>query len=305
MSRSICGMPWKRILTIGVSLILLGCEGTFKRTSDSGSDSKNEIAIATLAANESRNQVALYILNYTNMPGEGKFTGIGLASGRVLSSSDGRFKFEQNSSAPSKNFYVYFDPNDKLWVVLPQLKRAFYAPAAILQSPEAVSMLAAYDGLRILMGQGSVWSDPSRTQFNPRRMGGATVEQTGSPLKWNILFESGDLQFPIKEMEANAGMKSVLTIDRQAGSFESLDYSGGNPGGIPGQNVRGTQINVNTWRFRFPGSASITEIQLNPLSGNDAKQLLERGALDAPKIPEDFQSEELSVGVLLNWLNIR
>jgi hypothetical protein len=284
---------------------LIGCEGTLKRASEPGSDSKNEIAIANLAANETRNKIALYVLNYTNLPSGGTFTGIQLASGRLLTSAEGRFKFEQNSSEPTKNFYVYFNPTGSLMVVFPQLKRAFQAPAAILQTPDALPLLAACDAVRLLMGQGNVWSDPSRSQFQLRRMGGASVEKDGSPIKWNIDFEADDLLFPIKKMEAKSGGRLLLTIHRDAASFESLDYSSGRVGGIPGENVRGSQINVNTWKFEFPRSPSVTEIQLSPMNSQDAEQLLARGALDPPRIPDDFKQEEITPATLLNWLNIR
>ena len=282
---------------------LMGCEGTLEKVRGSGDTSDAELAIASLASRESRSEAGLFILNYTNFPQEGSLNGVTLASGRLLSARDGRFKFEQSSSEPSKSYLIHYDPKGSLLVVFPGLKRAFRAPGEILLAPEMQRVLACYDGLRILLGQGNIWSDPSRSQFRVRGSRGAIVEQIGRPFRWHILFEDGDLLFPIKEMEAKSGSKRVVKIGRALLSYESLDYSNGG-GGFPGKNVRGSQIKIDTWKFTFPKSPSSTEIQINPLNDTQAEELVKQGGLNAPEIPSDFQTEDIIPTVLMNWLNI-
>ncbi|MCA9449052.1 MAG: hypothetical protein KC931_18180 [Candidatus Omnitrophica bacterium] len=284
-------------------VLTIGCDSALQKVRQPKSSSDQELKIATLAANEQRNRVAFYNLNYTNLPADDSFTGITLASGRLLSSDDGRFRFDQNSSEPSKNYSITFDPNGELSILFPSLKRAFRAPASILQSPESLSLLAAYDAMRILLGQAGIWADPTRSQFKLRRSG-ATVEQPGRPFKWNIDLDSDNLLLPINEMVAKAGVREVLTVDREALSYESLDYSSGGSK-FPGKDVRGANVSVNTWRFLFPKASSTTEIQITPLNEQDGQQLVEEGKLDVPVIPDDYRTEQITLASLLNWLNIR
>ncbi|MCA9426775.1 MAG: hypothetical protein KC994_16965 [Candidatus Omnitrophica bacterium] len=290
-------------LIVGLLVLFSGCDSAMQKVRGVGSSKDPELEVAALAGNENRNQVGLYLLNYTNIPGSEKFTGIQIASGRLLSSNDGRFLFTQTSSEPGKNYSIYFNPEGDLLVVFPNLKQVYRAPAGVIQSPDAIQLLAGYDGMRLLMSQGNVWSDPSRSQFTVGRSG-ATVEQPGRPYKWDVEFESGDFLFPIKEMEARSGFREIVKVARATLSYESLDYSSGGEG-YPGNDVRGSQINVNTWTFKFAGTSSTTEIQINPLGEQEARAYVEKGRLDPPNLPDDYKMREITLVDLMNWLNIR
>ncbi len=286
-------------------MLMLGCEGSLQKMREPGSSSDTELGIANLASQELQNTSVLYGINYTNLPEGEQFMGIRLASGRVLAHRDGRFKFEQTSSEPTKAFLIHFDPNGNLLIVFPRLKKAFRAPADILTSPQVLPVLAAYDGLRILMGLGEIWSDPNRSQFRTRGRGGMVVEQTDRPFTWNVKIDTDGFLFPIEELEAKSRSRTVLSIAQDDLSYERLDYSSGNVGGIPGQDVRGAEVRIKTWVFKFSKSPGTTEIQMDPLGGVDPDKRVAEGGLNAPDIPSNFEIGEISPVVLLNWLNIR
>lgn len=297
------GIKLWAVLALAVSLG--GCDKSVPKIGKSGSSADGELVAANLAAHESRNQVGLWLLNYMNIPTEGNLAGIRLASGRLLSSSDGRFKFEQTSSDKNKTFVIHFDPGGELTILFPKLEQALAGPATLLSGPEPTPLRASYEGVRFLLGQANVWSDPTRSKFVLTRSG-ATVESPDSPIEWNIRFQPAEYLFPIEDFTARSGSRTLLTIDREAFSYESLDMSGG--GGIPplsGRSGKGSEVQLKSWRFMTPKAAATTEIQLSPLGEEEAKNLVAAGALDAPGIPGTFKKSSLTPEMLANWLNLR
>ena len=300
------GSGSKRILCPILSVILLflvvlyGCASSQSKKSSKGSKSDVQPLISRLALAEQQQQYGLYELIYSNA-GSAEIKDVRIAQGQFLMNDRGVFRFEQRKKDPNKAMWVYFNPDEVILVVFPKLKIAYKGSPAILSGPEGDKIVAAYDGLRLVMGLSEVWNHPEQHKVEPSTGMGVSVQQEGRPFRWSVRMETGSSGNPIVSMSARKGFRELCTIERKVNSIQHFNRDNKNAfvAGAAGQ----LQDSLR-WNVTLSGSRRITDLVFTPYPVNKTEVEKTLNLLKAPSLEEGFQVQELNLDIIRDWLSL-
>lgn len=277
-----------------------GCASSQSKKNSRGAKSDVEPLISRMALAEQQQRYGLYELIYSNA-GSKEITDVRIAQGQLLMNDQGVFRFEQRKKDPNKSVWVYFNPNEIILVVFPKLKMAYRGSPAILSGPEGDKLVAAYDGLRMVLGQSEVWNHPERHKVEPASGMGVSVQQEGRPYRWSIRMEGASSGNPIESMSARKGFRELCTIERKVNSIEHFSRENKNAfsAGTAGQ-----LQNALRWSVALSGDSRITDLVFTPYPINKSDAEKTQSLFKTPDLESDLQVQELSLDIIRDWLNM-
>jgi hypothetical protein len=286
-----------------LALCFFGCIGAeTKKTGKTSSDGGSAAGLARLQFSESQQDMALFELVYSNA-GSKEISDIRYAQGRFLLNDQGVFRFEQSKKEPQRNLIVYFNPEREIIVIFPKLKIAYKASPEILSEGEGERLLAAYDGLRMVLCLSNVWNNPEANSIEVASFSdNINLQQQGRPYRWIVEMDVGASTSPISTMRARQGFKQMCSIERKANSIQQ--YSRSNKDafmrGAPGQLKTG-----NEWSLIFPGHSRQSDFVFTPYPVKKTEVEDVRSLFMPPEIDPSFQVQELSLDLILDWMGLR
>jgi hypothetical protein len=296
----------RALFALGVCVVagtlILGCSTTDKkkkgRKADSGSKSEASMddQLARLRTLEQQQQYGLFELIYSNSDPRDT-SDIRLAQGRLLMNDQGVFKFEQRKKDPQRSLWVYFNPRTEIIVAFPKLQTVYRASSQILSGPDASSVLAAYDGVRLLLGLSDVWNHPEQHTIKASSLGSKiTLEEAGRPYHWSLEFGGSTLQ----EMSAQSGFRRLARYTKQTGAYKEVSDVNRKSAaaGTGGQSVATTR-----WALSIEKSRRSSELIFYPSPINHADESRIQSSLEEPKLDSSFKVKELTLPMIRDWLS--
>lgn len=285
-------------------LVSLSAEAAKKGASQkAASKGKPDDAIETLRAAEQRLSLGYYSVIYSNWDPINT-SDLELAQGQLLMNDNGAFIFEQIKKDPKRSYSVYFNPDKEFTISFPKLNTAYRASPQILAEPEAEPILAAYDGVRMLLGMSDVWSHPEKNTIKKALFGGKiTLEDATRPYKWSFEFDSRQMGTPIQLMTCQHGFKHLVRIEKKTHSITVHSHTSEGTGkafvGV-GQQQPAHQWSITLGKSERAGELVFTQAEIS-------EELAEkfRTALQGPKLDKTVKKQELTVALLRDWLRVR
>lgn len=297
-------MKKKLTLLLFGALILGGCSGSIKNVVSGEPKADVDRILNRLAGFEEENEYGLYEF-ISNSRSDAKQSLMKICHGVLLMDDRGVSKFESLRKSNTEPFWVYFNPSDRILVVFPERKTAYQAPASILQDPQTQRVLAAYDGLRLVLGLSDVWSNPGQSQVE-RKGFGRTVEfqSPGRPFHWEVDFDESSSTAPFAKLNAKDGLKNLTTISRKTTSMALYDQEATQSYGA-GNDTGGVQIDANLWQIEMAGGGSETQVQFTPYPKSSIDREKLGRQLAAVQPDKSYQVQDLTVDHLKRWLDLR
>lgn len=284
-------------------LVALGCAEIGKKAGSDNPKGGSAAGLAKLQFAEVQQDVVLYELVFSNA-GSQEISDIRYAQGQFLMNDKGAFCFEQGKRDPQQCFSIYFRPDREILVLFPKLKIAYRGSPAILSGREGDKLVAAYDGLRMVLCLSDVWSKPEENSIEVSSSGdNLTLQQPDRPFRWNVEMETGASLSPITEMRARSGFSQLCQIQRRAGKMQEVK---GNKKDAFMRNNMSKLDSANEWSVILSGHTRQSDLVFTPypVKNREEKDKL-HGLLEPPKLDPSFQVQELTLDLIQDWMGLR
>lgn len=292
-----------RLLHLGIAALLavlpaLGCSSLKKEGGSASSGAGGSAILSRLSADEQRKDIGYYTLLYTNYE-PGNTTNIQVAQGGILMNDAGVLKFEQQKREPLRNVWAYFHPEREVIVAFPKLKTAYRASPAIFNAPEAERIVALYDGLRLVLGLSNAWTNPDQNRTSVSRGGTkAELTESGRTFRWDMDIDPDNPNHPFSALTAKKGLKNLIHLERKVRSVPSFKVKGS----VPTPEIPTTAVQ---WSLTFPGSKRTADFAFDPVVGAESQRDRLQVALEPPALDSTFKVTDLTVPMVLDWLNLQ
>ena len=294
----------QKILGLGLLLfIVLGCSSAGSRKSGKDlSDGGSAAGLSRLQFAESQQNSALYELVYSNA-GSKEISDVRYAQGRLLMNEKGVFRFEQAKKEPQRNLIIYFHPDREIVVIFPKLKTAVKATPDIISGDEGDRLLAAYDGLRMVLCMSNVWNNPEKNSLEITSMGDSlSLQEEGRSFRWIVDMDSGVSGNPITSMRARKGFRNLCSIERKSNSIQQ--YSRANKDAFM-QGGAGQLSKTNEWSLVIPGHVRQSDFSFTPYPIRKSEPENIDAMFEPPEIDPSIQVQQLTLDLIRDWMGLR
>jgi hypothetical protein len=286
-----------------LGFVALGCLESVKKAKPGNAKVDSDSVIRNLALTEQETEYGFYEFIGSSDP-TGSSQNSRVCRGKLLLHESGAFKFEQDVGDPSRSFWAHAEPEGEIVVAFPLLQTVYKASwATLFQDPEAYQVLAAFDGLRILLGLNDVWSNLSANNVKTQA-DGASFQQNQRPYKWKVEFSGDTTAAPFTRLKALQGWKNLVLIERKTGSIKQYDRDS-TDAFLKGRTDRGQSIAVVVWETSMEGSALPFQVQFTAYPKTAMSPEAATQNLKAPDVGSEMQIKELTLPRLKQWLNLR
>lgn len=282
---------------------LIGCSsaGSRKGGKDS-SEGGSAAGLTRLQFAESQQTLNLYEFVYSNA-GSKEISDVRYAQGRLLVNDRGVFRFEQTKKEPQRNLIIYFHPDREIVVIFPKLRTVFKATPEIFSGYEGERLLAAYDGLRMVLCLSEVWNHPEKNSIEITSLGDSlTLQQEGRSFRWIVDMDSKASGNPIVSMRARQGFKNLCSINRKTNSIQQFSRS--NKDAFL-QGGAGQVSTANEWSLTVPGHVRQSDFSFTPYPIRKTESENLNAMFEPPEIDPSYQVQQLTLDLIQDWMGLR
>ncbi len=282
---------------------LLGCSrAETKKSSGELTHGGSAAGLERLKFAESHQDSALFELVYSNA-GSKEISDVRYAQGRLLMNDQGVFRFEQAKKEPQRNLIVYFNPDQEICVVFPKLKIAYHASPEILTGPEGEKLVAAYDGIRMVLCLSNVWNNPEPNSIEIGTLGDTlSLQQQGRPFHWNVDMDPGASVSPITCMRARRGFRQLCTLERKTSTIHQ--YSRSNKDAFM-KGSGGQLLSGNKWSLSLQGHSRQSDFEFTPYPIKKTESDAVSTLFESPPLDPSFQVQQLTLDLIQDWMGFR
>jgi hypothetical protein len=267
-------------------------------------DAEVDRTLNKLAGIEQDTQYGLYEFISNSRPKDPNAI-MGIFHGVLLMDDRGVSKFESLRKSNTEPFWVYYNPTDRFLVVFPERKTAYQAPASFFQDPETHSALAAYDGIRLVLGLSDIWSNPERNNLERKSFGDRVEFQAPDrPYRWEVDLDSSSSTAPFASLQAKSGRRTLANISRKTTSMAIYDEAATQKYG-GGVDTGGVHIDANLWQIEMAEAGRENQLQFTPYPKSSIDEAKLGQQLASVELEKDYKVEDLTVDRLKRWLDLR
>ena len=282
----------------------LGCLESVKKVGAGHAKVDSDYVIRNLALAEQETEYGFYEFISSSDP-SGSPQNSRVCRGKLLIHESGTFKFEQDVGDPSRAFWVHADPEGEILVAFPLLQTIYKASwSALFQDTEVYQVLAAFDGLRVLLNLSDVWSNLAANNVKTHGGGEASFQQSQRPYKWKVEFTEDTTGVPFGRLKAVSGWKTVAQIERRISALKQYDKDA-TDALLKDRVDLGQSVAVVVWETSMEGSVIPFRVQFTAYPKTAMSPEMAAENLKVPDVGSEMQIKELTVPRLKQWLNLR